>query len=127
MPTLEERDATNDPKSPKVTVAYLIGSLRGMHFGTRKVDTDLLYYAADDLESMNKEIAHQKVTEAKLESSIEAFSELVEIYKETEAELEKVIMMIYGRGHLDFDDEGWDLYEKVTEQILSKQRNKNDG
>ena len=74
-----------------------------------------------------KEIAHQKVTEAKLESSIEAFSELVEIYKETEAELEKVIMMIYGRGHLDFDDEGWDLYEKVTEQILSKQRNKNDG
>ena len=114
MPTLEER-AKEVAEDSKLIVGHPI------------IAHAYYYHAIELIADQAKEIAHQKETEAKLESSIEAFSELVEIYKETEAELEKVIMMIYGRGHLDFDDEGWDLYEKVTEQILSKQRNKNDG
>ena len=37
--------------------------------------------------------------------------------KEAVAELEKLILMIHKRGQLDFDDEGWDLYDKVINRI----------
>ena len=37
-------------------------------------------------------------------------------------EAEKVILMIHKRGTLDFDDEGWDLYEKVVQKLTNKEQ-----
>ena len=62
----------------------------------------------------------QVIGQVVLEAVEKARAQQLTKQAEREAELEKLLLMIAERGALDFDEEGWALYDKIIKPLIAR-------